>query len=265
MLHAESRNSFLSPGSTTASILMTNCSPSGSRERIKSLSSSIIRVMWLLRRTKKSWHNRFNKKLHGKAAPLDDAEKHAYPVFPPPPPRQILTQVTSYTKVIQHRKFGGPIGETEDNPLFALFRMYEFVVTDDHLGLRIELEAFWWKPWPVASIPDPKDEAVADRYAVLSCIPALLVEAFNARMDLGLRRDGHPIMTLEQRDALASSPFSYEQVPAWTLNVAPLETTLCIPHRMPGLKQLDSLRDDNASPPFRQKNILFWHPHIHFV
>nr|POF02282.1 hypothetical protein CFP56_65547 [Quercus suber] len=196
---------------------------------------------------------------------IDDPENCAYPVFPPPVPQQILEHIASYTALIRQRKFGGPIGEFKDTPLFALYRMYELMVIDDYLGLRNELEVFWWKPWPVHEIPEPKDGDEPDRYAVLSCIPALLVEAFNARIDLGLRRDGHAIMTIEERDELARTPKAYEQVPTWTLHVAPLATTLAITHRMPTVKQIDSLHDEKASPIFREKNVLYWHPHIHFV
>ena len=189
----------------------------------------------------------------------------AYPTFPPPPPSEILSRRDFYLDVIRGRRYGAPSGEMEDKPLYALYRIYEQIILDNNNGIRNELEAFWWKPWPVSDIEDPNDDGEPERYAVFACIPALLVEAFNGRIDLGLRREGQPIMNQDERQKLAKTPKAYETVPTWTKDVQPLEQTLHIPHSMQTYAQLESLDDERASAPFKEKNILFWHPHIHFV
>ncbi|KXS99868.1 hypothetical protein AC578_4490 [Pseudocercospora eumusae] len=192
----------------------------------------------------------------------------AFPSFPPAPPREMLNDRAQFTQQVRRRRFGAPRGVLKDQPQYALFRLYEHIMLDDNIGMRNELESFWWKPWPVHEIPDPADHAQPERYAVLACIPALLVEAFNQRIDIGLRRQGDSIMNEDEREALARSlPATtvYEQLPPWTRSVEPLEQTLYIPHEMEGLPQLSNLDDDRASPAFREKNILLWHPHIHFV
>lgn len=194
-----------------------------------------------------------------------DLGEDAWPTFPPPPPREIMSDRLSYTGSISARKFGAPKGQFEDQPLYALYRLYEHILLDNNLGMRNELEAFWSKPWPVHEIPDPKDETCPEQYAVLACIPALIAEAFNRRLDLGLRREGHGIMMSEEREALAQTPKVYEKAPAWAEDVTPLDETLHITHIIPGEEQLSSLDDERASPPFREKNILIWHPHIHFI
>lgn len=118
----------------------------------------------------------------------------------------------------------------------------------------------------MTDISDPGEQGEAERYAVLSCIPALLVESFNQRIDLGLRREEpHSVLSLEEQLEWAKTPKQYETVPDWTKAVPPLEETLHLPHAIPDEIQLQGLDDPRVSPPFKDKNILLWRPHIHFV
>jgi hypothetical protein len=143
--------------------------------------------------------------------------------------------------------------------------LYEHIVLDNNIGMRNEIESFWWKKWPVKDIPDPLDEHEPERYAVLACIPPLLVESFNKRTELGLRRDAHSIMSVEERQAFAATPKVLESAPSWTSRVKPLERTLHIPHTIARETQLVSLDDKKQSPAFKAKNIMIWQPHIHFI
>ena len=189
-----------------------------------------------------------------------------YPQFPPPPPRELLAHRDHFMTVLKQRKYAVPKGEREDTPLYSLFRLYENIVLDDNIGMRNEIEAFWWKRWPVKDIPDPKDEIEHERYAVIACIPSLLVESFNQRIGLGLRREGRSIMTMEERQNLAATtPNASESLPNWVSRVASLEKTLSIPHVIPDETQLESFDDKRASLAFSEKHILVWHPHIHFI
>lgn len=52
------------------------------------------------------------------------------------------------------RKYAAPKGKMEDKPLYALYRIYEHIMLDNNIGMRNELELFWWTRWPVADIPD---------------------------------------------------------------------------------------------------------------
>lgn len=146
-----------------------------------------------------------------------------------------------------------------------LYRLYEHILLDNNIGMRNEIEAFWWTKIPVSDIPDPQDEADPERYGVLSCIPALLVESFNQRIEMGLRREAHSFMSQEERDAWATTPKVLQTVPAWSMKVAPLKSMLYIPHYMDGRTQLETLDDKRASPAFKEKNILIWNPHTHFI
>jgi len=131
--------------------------------------------------------------------------------------------------------------------------------------MRNEIEKFWWTMTPVSDIPDPQDEGKLERYAVLSCISALLVESFNQRIEMGLRREAHSFMSDEERQTWAGTPKVLETVPTWTTNVVPLKDLLYISHYMDGDTQLQTLDDERASSSFKEKNILIWQSHIHFM
>ncbi|KAJ5896485.1 uncharacterized protein N7473_005884 [Penicillium subrubescens] len=181
----------------------------------------------------------------------------AYPVFPPPTPEELLAQPNFY----RERLFRTPKGREEDTPLFSLCRLYEHLTLNDNVGLRNELEYFWYAKWPVASIPNPKDSSKS-RYAVLSAIPALLVESFNERINLGLPRKADSIITREELEQYQREEKILESAPAWTSQVPRLEETLVIPHDNDEV--LESLEDERASAQLAAKNILHWQPHIHF-
>lgn len=189
-----------------------------------------------------------------------------FPTFPPPDPRKLLRHREAYASRIRNRQYAAPAGEMEDRPLYALYRIYEHVLLDNNIGMRNEFELFWWARWPVADIPDPGEQVDRESHAVLSCIPSLLVESFNQRVDMGLRRgEPHSIMSQEEQLQWAATPKTYESVPKWTETVLPLEEMLHIHHSMPDEAQLQNLDDPRASQPFKDRNVLLWHPHIHFV
>jgi hypothetical protein len=188
-----------------------------------------------------------------------------YPIFPPAPPRDLIDRHNDHLKALRKRSFAAPKGETEDRPSFVLYQLYEHILLDNIIGMCNKIEAFWWTKTPVSDIPDPQDEAEPERYAVLSCILALLVESFNQRIEMGLRREAHSLMSQEKREVWAATPKILETVPHWVAKVAPLKVMLHIPHRMDGDSELETLDDQRASPPFKEKNILIWNPHIHFM
>ena len=148
-------------------------------------------------------------------------------------------------------------------PLFALYRLYEHLILNRTIGLRNELERFWFNRWPVSSIPDPHDHSEPARYTVLACIPTLMVLAFNKRIELGIPRHADAIMSLEEIEAYRNEEKVYESVPEWTLKVKSLEEVLKIPHD--GGETPESFDDERASRQLREKNILCWQPHIYFI
>jgi hypothetical protein len=101
---------------------------------------------------------------------------------------------------------------------------------------------------------------------VLACIPGLIVESFNERINQGLRREEpSAILSLEEQLYWASTPKKYEEEPAWTEKVPPLKDMLHIPHSQPYTEQLTSFDDKDVDPHFKKKNILAIRPHIHFI
>ena len=196
----------------------------------------------------------------------------AYPSSLPPPPLEILNDRQEYEFALLQRKYL-PRPLDSDTPLQSLYRLYEAVVLDWNIGIRNEIEYFWRKhQWPIHGIPDPGDADDPARYAMLSCIPALLVDAFNHNIELGLPRDAPAIMTDDEIDEIRQRPKVYESVPDWTKKVPALAETLRLPHYISptdmastALGFIQDADDERTSPPFREKNILLWHPHIYFI
>lgn len=186
----------------------------------------------------------------------------SYPVFPPPTPEELLARPNDHRERLFRRVHRTPKGKSDDAPLFSLYRLYEHMVLNDNIGLRNEMEYFWYAKWPIASIPDPQDPSNS-RYAVLSAIPALLVESFNQRIQLGLPRKADPIISREELEQYQKEDKIFECVPEWTNQVAPLDETLVIPHDHDEV--LESFGDERASAQLAAKNILHWQPHIHFI
>ncbi|TPX12789.1 uncharacterized protein E0L32_006669 [Thyridium curvatum] len=189
-----------------------------------------------------------------------------FPSWPPPSPREMLSRRDFYRERLLSRRYLAPRGVFDDSPLFGLYRLYEWIMVDHIVNMRNELEMFWWARWPVADIPDPGEQGDPERYAVLACIPALLVESFNERVNLGLRREEpHSILSLEEQLAWAATPKKFETISAWAERVPPLDSVLYIPHSEAGCEQFVTLDDPGASPAFKEKNILAIKPHIHFI
>ncbi|KAI9760320.1 MAG: hypothetical protein M4579_001724 [Chaenotheca gracillima] len=211
--------------------------------------------------------NRLSLRTHSsKDAPQAPQENRAAePEYPPPPPAELLQHRASFEAIIRKGRYLTPKGE-DDNSLYSLYRLYENIVLDRNIGMRNEIEYFFRQHWwAVADIPDPKDSDPM-RYAVLACIPHLLVLAFNQNIELGLPRDAPPIMTNEEVEELKARTKAFESVPEWTKKVPALEERFIIPYMHDGFPQfLDDMDDVRASAPFRDKNILLWQPHIYFI
>ncbi|PMD41189.1 hypothetical protein L207DRAFT_389354, partial [Hyaloscypha variabilis F] len=148
-----------------------------------------------------------------------------------------------------------------DTPLSSLYRLYHFIITDDTIELRNELEFFFNEAeWPVNAIPDPEDSN-PQRYAILAVLTALMCRAFNRLIAKGLPRDAPPIV--HDWEALAAQPRILEDVPQWATKVSKLETRLDIPNEKNIF--LDEPDDPKACKEFLAKNILIEEPHIYFV
>lgn len=189
-----------------------------------------------------------------------------FPVFPPPTPQEILDNRAEYWTRLKARKFAAPRGVLKDTSLFALYRLYEYILVDQVRPYRDALEAFWRvESWVVRDIPDPEDPDPA-RYAFLAGCTYLLVRCFNERVKLGLRRDMPSLLTTDEAEELKNVPVhlrEYEEVPDWAVKAAPVEDLLSIPTE--DGTTLDGRDDERADVDFLAKNILLWTPHIYFT
>ena len=74
--------------------------------------------------------------------------------------------------------------------------------------------------WLLSRIPDPEDEDPV-RYAFLASMAEARADAFNWRLELGMRRNN----TLDKTEK-RSTNFTPERAPSWTLKVGPVERPL---------------------------------------
>lgn len=93
--------------------------------------------------------------------------------------------------------------------------------------------------WRLRRIPDPKDPDPIT-YAILASMVEALVDAFNWRLEQGLRRN-KSVDESKQRN----TNFKREEAPIWTAAVNPLPATL----------HLDKLEQGTLDGPFLKRNI----------
>ena len=192
-----------------------------------------------------------------------------YPSFPPPSPLNILQNRNEYWQALSTRKYAAPQGVFEDTPLYALYRLYEFIVLDKVLDYRNALEAFWRQPqWKIHNIPEPdrSGDGGDERFAFLAGCTYLLTRSFNERITLGLRRDMSPLITPDEAERARNMPEhlrEYEKVPLWAADAPALAKTLAVPTEDGTL--LSDTNDERADPEFLAKNILLWTPHTSFT
>ncbi|KAG5971439.1 hypothetical protein E4U55_001224 [Claviceps digitariae] len=206
-----------------------------------------------------------NHKRHWSWPSIVTKLSHKPPLDPfPLPPRTLLAnRLVCEIPLIQRR-----IPRPEDEPLTALYRIYEHIVLDQWINLRNEFEAFWYhSDWAVSAIPDPHDPH-PERYACVASITALLCLAFNKRIGLGLPRNAPPIFTGDMLEEWRTREPRFETEPEWALAVPRLSAPLAIPHwdnNQRDFVPLESFQDRRASAQFSKKNILIWQPHVHFA
>lgn len=86
-----------------------------------------------------------------------------------------------------------------------------------------ETEYFFYqnrKSWDLDRIPDPQDPDSV-RYAILACFVEALVDAFNWRLSLGMRKDKNHIYRERGEDPWP--PYTPVKGPGWTRHVPPVE------------------------------------------
>lgn len=121
--------------------------------------------------------------------------RYESPVFPPPPPEEIVAHRSDYITKLRLRKYRIPETAPADTPLFTLYRLYEFLIVDHVARYRNQLEYFWRQSdWAVSDICDSKDDNPT-RYAFLACITALLFRSFNEKVGQGQSRNAPAIRT----------------------------------------------------------------------
>lgn len=159
-----------------------------------------------------------------------------------------------------------PIWRSRDTPLRSLYRLYEAIIGGDEMlpVVGYETEYFFFqsrRSWKLSRIPDPQDPDPI-RYAILASIVEGLLESFNFRLSVGLRRDyKHVIATNE-----GYAPYDPELGPSWPKHVLAVDKQYLrdtMPQDMLDSKGRLVLHEGVEDGPFVRRNIIatehkFW-------
>lgn len=122
-----------------------------------------------------------------------------------------------------------PLFCVRDTPLRSLYRLHDDLCANRLTLMSYECEYIFRrgsKRWLLSQIPDPQDTDPV-RYAVLASLVEVLVDVFNWKMELGIRRGGRPCDQSEER----ATSFTKEANPWWTQNVAGMGQRVNLIHR----------------------------------
>ncbi|KAG9094679.1 hypothetical protein FS749_012025 [Ceratobasidium sp. UAMH 11750] len=131
-----------------------------------------------------------------------------------------------------------------DTATRSLYRLCVSACAQEHNEIMQESAYFWRHgDWPIHDIPDPQDPDPV-RYALLASLVEELVEAFNFKIERGLRR-GVEVHELDYHALAQEENKPLESCPAWALRVPALE------------QQVNLGREgDGSTPAFRKRNII---------
>ncbi|XWW96269.1 hypothetical protein V2A60_004242 [Cordyceps javanica] len=142
----------------------------------------------------------------------------------PPPPQRVAADPEAVDRRAHDLQLLRimPLWRSRDTPLRTLYRICEAVCARDGDLVASETQYFWRQTgWATADIPDPACED-EEQYAVMAATVETLVECFNWRLELGLRR-GDPPFTNIYREPPPASP---KACPSWTATVGALSEKL---------------------------------------
>ncbi|CAE7153787.1 unnamed protein product [Rhizoctonia solani] len=129
-----------------------------------------------------------------------------------------------------------------DTPIRSLYRLCVSVCAQDQNEIMQESQYFWrHNDWAIRDIPDPRDPDPV-RYAMLASMVEELVDAFNYKIGLGLRRGS----AIYDREAVANEEARPLEVsPEWALEVAGLDNLVNF-----------CQEGDQGMPAFQKRNII---------
>lgn len=131
-----------------------------------------------------------------------------------------------------------------DTPLRSLHRLCVSACAQEHGEVMLESEYFWrHSNWPLRDVPDPQDQDPV-RYAILASLVEEMVDAFNYRIGLGLRR-GVEVYDSDYHALAREENKPFEVCPQWALQVPALDNLVNF-----------GREGDQGTPTFRRRNII---------
>ncbi|KAF9554349.1 hypothetical protein CPC08DRAFT_753718 [Agrocybe pediades] len=142
-------------------------------------------------------------------------------------------EIKSDPNIVHHRYYveenyrllrGRSLFRARDTPLRSLYRLHDVLCADEENYIMLEADYFWRHgDWKTKHIPDPKDPNPF-RYAILAALVEVMVEEFNYKISLGMRRGVRYPNTDEEMKALRDQVDKpYEEVPPWAASVPGLD------------------------------------------
>jgi hypothetical protein len=131
-----------------------------------------------------------------------------------------------------------------DTPVRSLYRLCVSICAGEHGEVMLESAYFWrQKHWSLCNIPDPKDPDPV-RYAILASLVEEMVEAFNYKIGLGLRR-GVEIYKSDYHALAREQNKPFEVCPNWVSQAPALDSLVNF-----------GREGDEGMPAFRRRNII---------
>ncbi|KAL6850790.1 hypothetical protein ACO1O0_007916 [Amphichorda felina] len=178
-----------------------------------------------------------------------------FPCHLPPPPSRIAAYDPEvymdehHLDIFELRLL--PIWRWRDTMQRSFYRLYEAFSAYDEPLVGYETEYFWKRQpgWDPGLIRDPREDGCTDpeELAVLASLAEALVDSFNWRLSLGLRRDGRHVEEEGDDDGGPADYVAYHN-PVWT------ESAPVLPERLILHKYSDP-HDASSHPLFDKRNI----------
>ncbi|TQV95469.1 DNA-binding protein [Cordyceps javanica] len=163
----------------------------------------------------------------------------------PQPPRLIAAHPESVDQMAHDVQLLRlmPLWRSRDTPLRSAYRIYEAVCARDGDLIASEAQYFWGQEsWATADIPEPPCRQNEEQFAVMAATVETLVECFNWRIEMGLRRND-PLFNNAYKEPPPAQP---EVCPSWTSSAGTLPEELVLGSRTTYIKS-----------PFNRRNIHF--------
>lgn len=115
-------------------------------------------------------------------------------------------------------------------PLDSMYKLYECIMFEQMNAAKAEIKYFYSRSdWTLSTIPDPRDYANLERYAVLTCIAYLLADIFHSRNGLRAHNNSTPSSIPSQEVAeMRKKERQLDKIPTWAAKMPLIKEPLIV-------------------------------------